>query len=97
MKRTALRELEELLEWSRKSELSADRAGLLATQDPTAALRTHMKLASGGTLEELDVTSFLQQGSQYDEGGDVRESLIKLSLLQQQSAEVEPFVDAMVL
>jgi Zn-dependent protease with chaperone function len=74
-----------LMEWSRKAELSADRAGLLATQDPTAALRTHMKIASGGTLEELDVTSFLQQGSEYDEGGDVRESLIKLSLLQQQS------------
>lgn len=74
-----------LLEWSRKSELSADRAGLLATQDPNAALRTHMKLASGGMLEELDVTSFLQQGSEYDEGGDVRESMIKLSLLQQQS------------
>ncbi|HSU03322.1 MAG TPA: M48 family metallopeptidase [Nocardioides sp.] len=74
-----------LLEWSRKAELSADRAGLLASQDPTAALRTHMKLASGGTLEELDVTSFLAQGAEYDEGGDVRESLIKLSLLQQQS------------
>ena len=38
-----------LLEWSRKAELSADRAGLLASQDPTAALRTHMKIASGGT------------------------------------------------
>jgi Zn-dependent protease with chaperone function len=74
-----------LLEWSRKAELSADRAGLLAAQDPTAALRTHMKLASGGTLDELDVTSFLAQGAEYDEGGDVRESLIKLSLLQQQT------------
>ncbi len=74
-----------LLEWSRKAELSADRAGVLACQDPTAALRTHMKLASGGTLEELDVTSFLAQGAEYDEGGDVRESLIKLSLLQQQT------------
>ncbi len=74
-----------LLEWSRKAELSADRAGLLASQDPTAALRTHMKIASGGTLEELDVTSFLAQGGEYDEGGDVRESLIKLSLLQQQT------------
>jgi Zn-dependent protease with chaperone function len=74
-----------LLEWSRKAELSADRAGLLAAQDPTAALRTHMKIASGGDLDELDVTSFLAQGAEYDEGGDVRESLIKLSLLQQQS------------
>ena len=74
-----------LLEWSRKAELSADRAGLLAIQDPTAALRTHMKIASGGTSTELDVTSFLAQGAEYDEGGDVRESLIKLSLLQQQA------------
>ncbi len=74
-----------LLEWSRKAELSADRAGLLASQDPTAALRTHMKIASGGNLDELDVTSFLAQGAEYDEGGDVRESLIKLSLLQQQT------------
>lgn len=74
-----------LLEWSRKAELSADRAGLLAAQDPTAALRTHMKIASGGNLGELDVTSFLAQGAEYDEGGDVRESLIKLSLLQQQT------------
>lgn len=74
-----------LLEWSRKAELSADRAGLLAAQDPTAALRTHMKIASGGNLDELDVTSFLAQGAEYDEGGDVRESLIKLSLLQQQT------------
>ena len=39
-----------LMEWSRKSELSADRAGLLATQDPAVAFRVHMKLASGGDL-----------------------------------------------
>ena len=32
---------------ARKSELSADRAGLLATQDPATAFRVHMKLASG--------------------------------------------------
>src|SRR5262245_23913790 len=34
-----------LMEWSRKAELSADRAGLLATQDPAVAFRVHMKLA----------------------------------------------------
>src|SRR5437867_7149522 len=28
-----------LLEWFRKSELSSDRAGLLASQDPSASLR----------------------------------------------------------
>src|SRR3954462_8010497 len=39
-----------LHEWSRKAELSGDRAGLLAVQDPADALRVQMKLASGGQL-----------------------------------------------
>ena len=55
-----------LYEWSRKAELSADRAGLLATQDPATAFRVHMKLASGsGDLSELDQTSFFAQGQEY--------------------------------
>jgi Zn-dependent protease with chaperone function len=37
-----------LLEWSRKAELSADRAGLLATQNRDDALRIYLKLAGGG-------------------------------------------------
>ena len=37
-----------LFEWYRKSELSCDRAGLLAGQDPIAAMRTELKLAGGG-------------------------------------------------
>src|SRR5918996_3773515 len=36
------------LEWSRKSELSADRAGLLGAQDIVAAQRLHIKMAGGG-------------------------------------------------
>src|SRR4029453_16619151 len=39
-----------LREWWRKAELSADRAGLLACQDPAASLRLSMKLAGGGDL-----------------------------------------------
>jgi Zn-dependent protease with chaperone function len=74
-----------LLEWSRKAELSADRAGLLATQDPQTAFRVQMKLASGGHLEDLDTTSFFAQGVEYDEGGDLRESFLKLALLQEQT------------
>ena len=34
-----------LLEWSRKAELSCDRAALLAVQDTTLAMRTFFKLA----------------------------------------------------
>jgi hypothetical protein len=71
-----------LFEWSRKAELSADRAGLLATQDPQVAFRVHMKLASGGYLEDLDTTSFFEQGTEYDESGDLRESLLRLTLVE---------------
>jgi hypothetical protein len=71
-----------LMEWSRKAELSADRAGLLATQDPAVAFRVHMKLASGGHLEHLDMTSFFAQGSEYDSSGDLRDSLLKMLLVE---------------
>ena len=71
-----------LREWSRKSELSADRAGLLACQDPAVAYRFHMKLASGGHLDQLDTASFFEQGQEYDESGDMRESLLRLTMLE---------------
>jgi Zn-dependent protease with chaperone function len=70
-----------LYEWWRKAELSSDRAGLLAGQDPAAALRAHMKLAGGGDLSEIDTTAFLEQAAEYDRGGDLRDSLIKLRML----------------
>lgn len=73
-----------LMEWSRKSELSADRAGLLATQDPAVALRVHMKLAGGGHLDDLDPTSFLAQGAEYSEA-DLRDSILKLMLVERTS------------
>jgi Zn-dependent protease with chaperone function len=79
-----------LFEWSRKAELSGDRAGLLAAQDPAAALRTHMKLASGGHLEDVDATAFLAQAAEYDSvGGDLRDSVLKLLLIE---ARTHPFL-----
>jgi Zn-dependent protease with chaperone function len=71
-----------LMEWSRKAELSADRAGLLATQDPAVAFRAHMKLAGGRDLSSVDPTSFLAQGAEYDAAGDVRDSVLKLLLIE---------------
>lgn len=71
-----------LLEWSRKSELSADRAGVLAGQDRQAALRTHMKLAGGGHLDDIDPTAFLAQAAEYDAATDLRDSVLKLMLLE---------------
>jgi len=66
------------LEWSRKSELSADRAGLLGGQDIVAAQRVDMKMAGGGRGEgfmgQLNIEAFMQQAHEYaatSEGLDV--------------------------
>ena len=74
-----------LYEWQRKSELSSDRAGLLATQDPAAAQRCHMKLAGAGHLADLDITAFRAQGDEYLGTPDVRDSVLKLLLLEARS------------
>ena len=74
-----------LQEWSRKAELSGDRAGLLAVQDPAVALRVQMKMAGGGDLSQLDTTAFLAQGTEYESAGDLRDSVLKLLLLEAQS------------
>ena len=66
------------LEWSRKSELSADRAGLLGAQDIVVAQRLDMKMAGGGRGDgfagQLNVDAFMQQAHEYassSEGLDV--------------------------
>jgi Zn-dependent protease with chaperone function len=51
-----------LLEWYRKSELSSDRAGLLAVQDADATMRSLMLLAGGTRGETLDLEDFVAQG-----------------------------------
>ena len=91
-----------LQEWWRKAELSADRAGLLAVQDPSSSLRLAMKLAGGGDLSEVDTTAFLEQASEFDRGGDLRDSLLKLRMIIGRShplpvaraAELRRWVDA---
>jgi Zn-dependent protease with chaperone function len=69
-----------MMEWWRKAELSADRAGLLATQDPAAALRLLMKIAGGGDLSQIDTAAFLEQAAEYAGGGDLRDSVHKLRM-----------------
>jgi hypothetical protein len=71
-----------LEEWYRKSELSCDRAGVLAGQDPSAARRALMKTAGGASMTELSQDAFRQQAHEYDAVPDVREGLIKLLQLQ---------------
>ncbi|WP_432835578.1 M48 family metallopeptidase [Dactylosporangium sp. CA-092794] len=91
-----------LMEWWRKAELSADRAGLLACQDPAASLRLAMKLAGGGDLSEVDTTAFLEQAAEFDRAGDLRDSLIKIRMVTTRShpmpvaraAEVRAWIDS---
>ncbi len=58
-----------LLEWYRKSELSSDRAGLLACQDARASLRVFLKMAGGGDPSQMDLDAFLRQATEYEETG----------------------------
>jgi hypothetical protein len=67
-----------LNEWFRKSELSCDRAGLLCSQDPNAALRAHASLAGARNPDDMDIAGFLDQAEEYETKGDVRDSLLKL-------------------
>jgi Zn-dependent protease with chaperone function len=67
-----------LLEWDRKSELSADRAGLLAVQDPELALRVNMKLAGGGRAEQMNIDAFIAQAEEYKNSGSVVDGVVKL-------------------
>ena len=91
-----------LLEWYRKSELSADRAGLLACQDPQIAYSTFMKMAGGRHTGELSLDQFLQQAADYDQSPDLLDDIYKvLNLLGQthpfpvlRLSELKPWVDA---
>ena len=73
-----------LLEWSRKSELSADRAGLLAVQDPDIPMNAMMKMAGGGRDDDMSLPEFIRQAEAYRESGDMADQIFKvLNLLGQ--------------
>jgi Zn-dependent protease with chaperone function len=67
-----------VLEWSRKSELSSDRAGLLGSQNILASQQLFMKMAGAyrGALEsgQMSLDPFITQASEYittNEGLDI--------------------------
>ena len=67
--------------WYRQSELTADRTGLLASQDVTTVLNVEMKLAGGSRklYAQMDKDAFLQQGRDYEEmGRDALNSFFKM-------------------
>jgi Zn-dependent protease with chaperone function len=66
-----------LLEWHRKAELSCDRAGILAVQDPEAAMCTMLKFA-GGATGETNLADFMAQAEDYREPGDLADQVFKV-------------------
>ncbi len=69
-----------LLEWSRATELSCDRAAALVMRDPLVVCRTLMSLAGGAMVDELDLDVFMRQGLEYTEAGGGLERLTRLML-----------------
>jgi Zn-dependent protease with chaperone function len=68
-----------LLEWHRKSELSTDRAALLAVQDVVVAQRAFMRLAGGRDFgDSTNVEEFMRQASAYEVGGDGWDRMFRL-------------------
>jgi Zn-dependent protease with chaperone function len=71
-----------LMEWFRKAELTGDRAGLLCSQDPAAALRQHVYLAGGTSMSDIDIPEFMAQAREYEEVDDIRDSILKLMTVE---------------
>lgn len=91
-----------LREWDRKSELSADRAGLLVSQDPNTCYQMEMKLAGGSRIGEMDINEFFVQAAEYEGAGNILDSVYKLLNLMGQThpfpvlrlAELKGWVDS---
>lgn len=71
------------LEWSRKSELSADRAGLLGAQDIAVTMRLYLKMAGGANVAnvrpgDLNLEPFLVQANEYATQNDGLDAVYKL-------------------
>ena len=61
-----------IFDWERKSELSADRAGLIVTQSLPIANRTFMKMAASAPslYSQMDENEFLKQVETYEDASD---------------------------
>ncbi|MDR2304229.1 MAG: M48 family metallopeptidase [Treponema sp.] len=55
-----------LYEWDRKSELTADRAELLAVQEPGSSYNILMKMAGAEDLTEVNLNDFFAQAQEYE-------------------------------
>ncbi len=66
-----------LLEWDRKSELSADRAAVLVVQEPMVYYNLLMKMAGGADYSQMDVNEFFVQAADYEAANSLSDSIHK--------------------
>jgi hypothetical protein len=67
-----------LLEWSRATELTCDRAAALVTRDPRGVCKLLMMVSGGARADELDLDAFLRQAMEYTEAGDSLDRLQRM-------------------
>jgi Zn-dependent protease with chaperone function len=77
-----------LREWDRASELSADRAGLLALQSEKECLELLMKVAGGEELSQMNLNDFFLQAQEYESSRGLLDGLFKL---MNTASETHPF------
>jgi Zn-dependent protease with chaperone function len=68
-----------LFEWYRKSELSADRAGLLGSQSREDTLMSFLKFAGGASdTDKIDLDEFMRQAAEYETSGGAWDTVMKV-------------------
>ena len=74
-----------LREWDRKSELSADRAALLALQSERENCDLLMKMAGGEDLSQMNTNDFFLQAQEYESQKSIMDRFYKLLNTMKQS------------
>jgi Zn-dependent protease with chaperone function len=67
-----------LSEWNRKSELTADRAELLAVQDETPSYNILMKMSGAVDLTQVSINDFFLQAQEYENQKSLLDSIHKI-------------------
>jgi Zn-dependent protease with chaperone function len=67
-----------LYEWDRKSELTADRAELLAVQESTPSYNILMKMAGAEDLTEVNLNDFFSQAREYENQKSLLDGIHKI-------------------
>ena len=67
-----------LLEWSRATELTCDRAAAIVTRDPRVVCKMLMTMSGGAKADHLNLDAFMRQAMEYTETGEGLDRLQRL-------------------